>query len=122
MTAFVPADGSPRQLRPTEVKRLNREWRRDSAARLALLLDPEAPDPLAKLADSAGSGGQAAQDGPGGEVVLIVGPEGGIAPAEAELLARSGATGARLGPTVLRASTAGAVAAALVLSASGRWA
>jgi 16S rRNA (uracil1498-N3)-methyltransferase len=83
------------------------------AARLALLLDPEAPDPLAGLADSAG---------PGGEVVLIVGPEGGIAPAEAELLARSGATGARLGPTVLRASTAGAVAAALLLSASGRWA
>jgi len=39
VTAFVPAEGSPRQLRPTEVKRLNREWRRDSAARLALLLD-----------------------------------------------------------------------------------
>ena len=29
MTAFVPAEGSPRQLRPTEVKRLNREWRRE---------------------------------------------------------------------------------------------
>jgi 16S rRNA U1498 N3-methylase RsmE len=28
----------------------------------------------------------------------------------------------RLGPTVLRGSTAGAVAAALVLSRSGRWA
>jgi 16S rRNA (uracil1498-N3)-methyltransferase len=89
------------------------------AARLALLLDPEAPDALAKLADSADSADLA---GAGGEVVLIVGPEGGIAPGEAELLARSGATGARLGPTVLRASTAGAVAAALVLSAVGRWA
>ena len=31
--------GAPRQLRPTEVKRLNREWRRASDARLALLLD-----------------------------------------------------------------------------------
>ena len=31
--------GSPRQLRPTEVKRLNREWRRASETRLALLLD-----------------------------------------------------------------------------------
>lgn len=31
--------GAPRQLRPTEVKRLNREWRRASGARLALLLD-----------------------------------------------------------------------------------
>ena len=92
------------------------------AARLALLLDPEAPDALAKLADSAGLADSADLAGAGGEVVLIVGPEGGIAPGEAELLARSGATGARLGPTVLRASTAGAVAAALVLSAVGRWA
>ena len=30
---------TPRQLRPTEVKRLNREWRRVTGARLALLLD-----------------------------------------------------------------------------------
>ena len=29
----------PRQLRPVEVKRLNREWRRGTPARLALLLD-----------------------------------------------------------------------------------
>ncbi len=30
---------APRQLRPTEVKRLNREWRRASDTRLAVLLD-----------------------------------------------------------------------------------
>lgn len=30
---------APRQLRPTDVKRLNREWRRQTGARLALLLD-----------------------------------------------------------------------------------
>ena len=34
-----PASGPPRQLRPTDVKRLNREWRRASQARLAVLLD-----------------------------------------------------------------------------------
>ncbi|HEV2931828.1 MAG TPA: TrmH family RNA methyltransferase [Streptosporangiaceae bacterium] len=34
-----PASGTPRQLRPTDVKRLNREWRRASQARLAVLLD-----------------------------------------------------------------------------------
>jgi len=35
-----PGDGrAPRQLRPVEVKRLNREWRRVSEARLAVLLD-----------------------------------------------------------------------------------
>ena len=33
------AGGPPRQLRPTDVKRLNREWRRRTEGRLALLLD-----------------------------------------------------------------------------------
>ena len=32
-------EGPPRQLRPTEVKRLNRAWRRSTQARVALLLD-----------------------------------------------------------------------------------
>ena len=40
MTGPGPAGAAaPRQLRPTEVKRLNREWRRASDTRLALLLD-----------------------------------------------------------------------------------
>ena len=42
MTTPVPPGGdakAPHQLRPVEVKRLNREWRRVSEARLALLLD-----------------------------------------------------------------------------------
>ncbi len=40
MTPLVPAvAGAPRQLRPTEVKRLNREWRRATGTRLAVLLD-----------------------------------------------------------------------------------
>jgi len=43
-------------------------------------------------------------------------------PAEADSLTRAGAVPARLGPTVLRSSSAGAVAAALVLAGSGRWA
>lgn len=34
-----PARGAPRQLRPTDVKRLNRQWRRRTQGRLALLLD-----------------------------------------------------------------------------------
>ncbi len=34
-----PGGGPPRQLRPTDVKRLNREWRRSTQGRLALLLD-----------------------------------------------------------------------------------
>jgi tRNA (guanosine-2'-O-)-methyltransferase len=40
MTPVVPSGAADhRQLRPTEVKRLNREWRRASQARLAVLLD-----------------------------------------------------------------------------------
>ena len=37
--APVRLPGPPRQLRPTDVKRLNRSWRRATHARLALLLD-----------------------------------------------------------------------------------
>jgi len=33
------APKAPRQLRPTDIKRLNRQWRRTTTARLALLLD-----------------------------------------------------------------------------------
>jgi 16S rRNA (uracil1498-N3)-methyltransferase len=56
-----------------------------------------------------------------GEVILIVGPEGGLSPAERDAFAAAGAVAARLGPTVLRSSTAGAAAAAVLLSRSGRW-
>jgi len=55
------------------------------------------------------------------EIVLLVGPEGGISPAERAALSDSGATEARLGPTVLRTSTAGAAAAVILLSRLGRW-
>jgi tRNA (guanosine-2'-O-)-methyltransferase len=38
-TGDSPAGGVPRQLRGTDVKRLNRDWRRRTEGRLALLLD-----------------------------------------------------------------------------------
>jgi 16S rRNA (uracil1498-N3)-methyltransferase len=56
-----------------------------------------------------------------GDVVLVVGPEGGITDDERAALEQAGALSARLGPTVLRTSTAGAVAAAVVLAACSRW-
>lgn len=55
-----------------------------------------------------------------GDVVVVVGPEGGIAPEELEVFAAAGARICRLGGTVLRTSTAG-VAALSVLSAATRW-
>ena len=53
-----------------------------------------------------------------GEVLLVVGPEGGLTSDELDVL---GGTAVRLGPGVLRTSTAGAVATALVSAATGRW-
>ena len=53
-----------------------------------------------------------------GDVALVVGPEGGISSEELEAL---GGTAVRLGSTVLRTSTAGAAAAAVISSRTGRW-
>lgn len=55
-----------------------------------------------------------------GNLVLIVGPEGGISDEERELFRAAGAVEARLGPGVLRSSAAGAVAVA-VISAARNW-
>jgi 16S rRNA (uracil1498-N3)-methyltransferase len=55
------------------------------------------------------------------DVVLVVGPEGGIAPEELDALRHAGARVVRLGETVLRTSTAGAAAIAVISAATGRW-
>ncbi len=51
-----------------------------------------------------------------GDVIVVVGPEGGLTEREGGAFAAAGAVPVRLGPSVLRASTAGAVAAAVLLS------
>ncbi|MEU6170315.1 16S rRNA (uracil(1498)-N(3))-methyltransferase [Streptantibioticus parmotrematis] len=56
-----------------------------------------------------------------GEIVLVVGPEGGVAPEELAAFETAGAGAYRLGPTVLRTSTAGVAATALLLGRTGRW-
>lgn len=78
-------------------------------AELAVVLDAGAERSLAEIAPPAS-----------GEVVVVVGPEGGLTDAELERFSAAGAVAARLGTTVLRASTAG-VAAVSVLSAADRW-
>ena len=58
----------------------------------------------------------------GGEpIVVVVGPEGGISPREFALLEDSGATRVRLGTEVLRTSTAGPAALAVLNARLGRW-
>ncbi|MBJ8346859.1 16S rRNA (uracil(1498)-N(3))-methyltransferase [Antrihabitans sp. YC2-6] len=55
------------------------------------------------------------------EVVLIVGPEGGLADEELARLTNAGAATALLGPTVLRTSTAAAVALGALGALTKRW-
>jgi len=57
-----------------------------------------------------------------GEMVLVVGPEGGLNDEELAAFAACGAATCRLGPTVLRTSTAGTVAAAVLFARTARWA
>jgi 16S rRNA (uracil1498-N3)-methyltransferase len=80
------------------------------AAACAVILEPGAEAALARL-DLAAHG----------DVVLVVGPEGGLSPAEVTEFAKAGAVPARLGDSVLRASTAGAAAAAVLMARTGRW-
>jgi len=79
-------------------------------ASLGVVLHESADEPLAGLAVPAD-----------GEVVLVVGPEGGITGDEVDAFRSAGARVVRLGDSVLRASTAGTAAAAVVLANSGRW-
>ncbi|EME52142.1 16S rRNA (uracil(1498)-N(3))-methyltransferase [Amycolatopsis decaplanina] len=56
-----------------------------------------------------------------GDILLVVGPEGGITDDELTTLTDAGATAIRLGPTVLRTSTAAAVALGALGVLTDRW-
>jgi 16S rRNA (uracil1498-N3)-methyltransferase len=79
-------------------------------AACAIALEPEAADSLGGL-----------RPPESGDLLVVVGPEGGITEEEGASFRAAGATARRLGPTVLRTSTAGTVAAAILLSRSARW-
>jgi 16S rRNA (uracil1498-N3)-methyltransferase len=83
--------------------------RRIEEATLALVLHEEAQLSLAGL-----------ELPTSGDVVLIVGPEGGISPVELSAFVGAGAVAVRLGANILRSSSAGPAALA-VMSAAGRW-
>ncbi|MFK4835245.1 16S rRNA (uracil(1498)-N(3))-methyltransferase [Microbacterium sp. ZW T2_14] len=85
---------------------------RRAAASLVLILEPTATESLSALA---------VEPGDVRDIVLVVGPEGGIAPEELDALAAAGARLVRLGDTVLRTSTAGPAALAVVSTALARW-
>lgn len=83
----------------------------------SVLLHPGAPERLSDWARTAWRVGAAAPD----EVLLLVGPEGGFTPQELTALERVGAERRSLGPTVLRTSSAGAAALAVINAVRSRW-
>ncbi|HOB50652.1 MAG TPA: 16S rRNA (uracil(1498)-N(3))-methyltransferase [Mycobacterium sp.] len=84
------------------------DWRAGGA--LVLALHESAAEPLPSMCA-----------GQPDSVVILVGPEGGISDAEIDGLVAAGAAAVRLGPTVLRTSTAAAVALGAIGVLTPRW-
>lgn len=76
---------------------------------LRLLLDP--------LADHSLRGLEPPMNG----ITLLIGPEGGLSPAEIAQAGRAGFTSVRLGPRILRTETAGVAALAAMQALWGDW-
>jgi 16S rRNA (uracil1498-N3)-methyltransferase len=85
-----------------------------AASGAAFVLHASAVTPLARVPLPAPGVAEAPR------VVLVVGPDGGIAEEEHGALAQAGATAVRLGPHVMSTSTAGPVAVALLAERLGR--
>ena len=83
---------------------------RVAGAALAVVLHEEARRPLSGVEVPAT-----------GDILLVVGPEGGLTDEEVGEFEAAGAVPALLGPTVLRTSTAGVAAAAVLMGRTGRW-
>ncbi len=85
------------------------------AADLAVVLHEEAQWPLSRCFTEAPAAAHS------GVIAVVVGPEGGISPQEIAAFESAGAVTATLGANVLRASTAGPAALALLNHLLGRW-
>lgn len=81
-----------------------------SSFNLVLVLDPEAKDSIAQLALPAA-----------GSIALVVGPEGGMSEAELQAFGVAGFSSVRMGPGVLRTSTAGMAAVSFLQAKLGEW-
>lgn len=79
-------------------------------AGVALILDEEATTPVTSIDFSTAH-----------DVLLVIGPEGGLSRNERAIFADVGGDVVRLGRTVLRTSTAGIAALGVVMARVGRW-
>lgn len=73
------------------------------------------------LHENASIGIDEARVGGAARVIVVVGPEGGLSQTEVRDLTTAGAQPVRLGPHVLRTSTAGPIALALLAQRLGHW-
>lgn len=80
---------------------------------LALVCHESATSPLVQVLANAGAGVQ--------HVVIVIGPEGGLTDEETSRFTSAGAQAVVMGPAVMRAATAGAVAASIVSAVTPRW-
>lgn len=85
-----------------------------AAAELAVVLHEEAAGSLAEVLG-------AAEALVAAEVLVVVGPEGGLTAEEVAAFVAAGGRVVRLGPEVLRTSTAGLAAVAALLARTPRW-
>jgi 16S rRNA (uracil1498-N3)-methyltransferase len=83
---------------------------KDLAGRVTLVLHETANEPLSTVPLPSE-----------GEIVLAIGPEGGVADDELDTFVGAGARAVRLGPNVLRTSTAGVAALSVLQARLGRW-
>ncbi len=79
-------------------------------AGVTLILDEESTTPLTSIDFATAH-----------DVLLVIGPEGGLSANERELFADAGGDLVKLGDTVWRTSTAGVAALGVVMSRVGRW-
>ena len=93
-----------------ELHNLDQVVQKIQASNLAIVLHESATDRLADAAVPTS-----------GEVLLIVGPEGGISDSELAIFASAGAKILRMGDSVMRTSTAGGVGLAVLISQTNRW-
>lgn len=97
----------PRIAEPTDLEGI---CARVVESTLALVLDPKSTTPIGDV--------EMPDDG---ACLIVVGPEGGLDDAEVDALRECGGIPVLLGPSILRTSTAGTVAAGIVMSRCRRW-
>lgn len=100
--SWVPAIGSPISTAAVADLIAN--------AGVALVLDEQSTVPLTSIDFATAH-----------DVLIVIGPEGGLSVNERALFADAGADLVRLGSTVLRTSTAGVAALGVVMARVGRW-